>query len=244
MVTIPKESRLYLAYYIEGRGFWTNKWMPFRLTGTPATFTHITAEKLGDILPKLEIELLVDDRGMAGDEFDSMMDCTHQFFARIRKTSLSLSAKKSEFFMTSIIFAGVRVGPGGVQPDNTKLTAVVDWCKLPDLLNLSRFLGLTGYFRDLVKGYAKIAQPLTDLIRGAAIPRNAGKAVYRAALQKIKLANVWGPTQKAAFLSLKKVLTSEPVLKAPRFDGTPFIMTSDGCQDSFGGMLAQNFEET
>ena len=218
--------------------------MPFGLTGAPATFAHVIAEKLGDLLPKLDIELLVDDGGMAGDEFDNMMERTRQFFTRVRESSPLLSAKKSEFFMTNIIFAGARVGPGGVQPDNTKLTAVVNWCEPTDLLNLSRFLGLTGYFRDLVKGYAKIAQPLTDLVRGAAIPRDSGKAAYRAALQRIKLPNVWGSAQQTAFLNLKKALTSEPVLKAPHFDGTPFIVTSDGCQEGFGGMLAQRFEET
>jgi len=133
--------------------------------------------------------------------------------------------------MTEIIFAGSRVGPDGVQPDATKLTAVVDWHQPPDLLNLSRFLGLTGYFRDLVRGYARIAQPLTDLVRNANIPKTAGKAAYRAALSKVKLANMWTPSCKSAFLKLKEVLTSEPVLKAPHFDGTPFIVTSDGCQD-------------
>ena len=51
--------------------------MPFSLTGTPATFAHITAEKLGDLLPKLKIELLVDDGRMVGNDFEDMMDCTH-----------------------------------------------------------------------------------------------------------------------------------------------------------------------
>jgi hypothetical protein len=37
---------------------------------------------------------------------------------------------------------------------------------------------------------------------------------------------------------------SKPVLKAPHFDGTPFIITTDGCMDGFGGMLAQKFTET
>ena len=218
--------------------------MPFRLTSAPATFTHVITEKLGDLLPKLDIELLVDNGGMAGDEFDSMMECTRQFFTRFCESSLSLSVKKSEFFMTNIIFAGTRVGPGSVQPDNTKLTTVVDWCKPPDLLNLSRFLSLTGYFCDLVKGYAKIAQPLTDLVCGAAIPRDSGKAAYHTALQRIKIPNVWGSTQQTTFLGLKKALTSEPVLKAPHFDGTLFIMTSDTCQDGFNGMLAQCFKDT
>ncbi|KIM77262.1 hypothetical protein PILCRDRAFT_76993, partial [Piloderma croceum F 1598] len=143
-----------------------------------------------------------------------------------------------------MIFAGARVGPDGVQADTTKLTAVVDWRQPPHLLNLSSFLGLTGYFRDLIKGYAKIAQPLTDLIRSAAIPKEAGKAAYHAALHKVKLDNVWTESHNNAFLSLKKCLTSDPVLKAPRFDGTPFIVTSDGCKEGFGAMLAQRFTET
>jgi len=243
-VSIPEGSRPYLAYYVEGRGYFTPKRMPFGLTGAPATFAQVTADRLGDLLAKLQIELLVDDGGMAGDDFEDMMARTRQFLQRVRETSLSLSAKKSEFFMTEMIFAGARVGPDGVQVDATKLTAVVDWRQPPHLLNLSSFLGLTGYFRDLIKGYAKIAQPLTDLVRSAVVPKDAGKAAYRAALRKVKLENVWTQSHKNAFLNLKKRLTSDPVLKAPRFDGTPFIVTSDGCKEGFGAMLAQRFTET
>jgi hypothetical protein len=181
---------------------------------------------------------------MAGDDFKDLLDRTRQFFICVRKTRLSLSVKKSEFFMTEIIFTGSVVGPNGVKPDATKITAVVDWCQPPDVLNLSRFLGLMGHFRDLVRGYAKIAQPLTDLVRGVNVPKNAGKTVYRTALQAVKLANIWKPSHTKAFLALKTVLTSEPVLKAPRFDGTPFIVTTDGCMEGFGGMLTQKFTET
>jgi hypothetical protein len=40
---------------------------------------------------------------------------------------------------------------------------------------------------------------------------------------------------------LKKVLTSEPVLHRPHFDGSHFIVTSDGSQDAFGAVLSQRF---
>src|SRR5882762_1075390 len=243
-VTIPASSRPYLAHYVEGRGFFTNKRMPFGLTGAPATFAHIVASKLGDLLPKLAIELLVDDGGMAGDDFNTMLDRTREFFTRVRESSLSLSAKKSEFFLNEIIFAGARVGPNSVQPDGCKLTAVADWLQPPHLLNLSSFLGLMGYFRDLVKGYARLAQPLTDLLHVAGVPKDAGKSAYRAALRRFNLEHTWTSEHRNAFLGLKKALTSEPVLKAPRFDGTPFIVTSDGCQEGFGAMLAQRFTET
>jgi hypothetical protein len=48
--------------------------MPFGLTSASATFEHIVASKLGDLLPKLVIELLVNDSGMVGDDFNTMMD--------------------------------------------------------------------------------------------------------------------------------------------------------------------------
>jgi len=243
-VTIPEESRPYLTFYVEGHGFNTQKRIMFGLTGAPSTFAHVTAEKLGDILAPLELELFVDDGGMAGNEFNEMLDWTRRFFERVWATGLSLSAKKSEFFRSSMIFAGSKVSMDGVQVDEAKLTAVVDWRQPPDLLNLSSFLGLTRFFRDLIKGYACLAQPLSDLLRAAAIPKNAGKAAYCAALWSVKLADHWLATHKKAFLGLKQVLTTQPVLKAPCFDGTPFIVTSDSCKDSFGVVLAQKSIET
>lgn len=218
--------------------------MPSGLTGAPATFSYVITDKLGDLLVKLEIKLLVDDSGMAGDNFEGMMTRTRSFFKHIHETCLSLSTKKSQFFMTEIIFAGACVGPDGVQVDSTKLTAVVDWRQPSDLLNLLSFIGLADYFHDLIKGYARIAQPLTNLIRSADIPKGTGKSVYCAALHKVKLANIWMENHKKAFLGLKKCLTSDLVLQAPQFDGTPFIVTSDGCQEGFSAMLAQRVVET
>ena len=77
---------------------------------------------------------------------------------------MSLSVKKLELFMTEIIFAGLRVRAEEVHTDNTKLTIIIDWYQPPDLLNLLSFLGLAGYFCNLIKGYTKLASPLTDLI--------------------------------------------------------------------------------
>ena len=48
--------------------------------------------------------------------------------------------------MTEATFVGVRVGPTGIKPDLTKLTAIVDWKRPTDLQNLAVFTGLTGYF--------------------------------------------------------------------------------------------------
>jgi hypothetical protein len=48
--------------------------------------------------------------------------------------------------MTEAVFAGAQVGPKGVSPDSSKLTAIVDWPIPEDASHLEGFLGLTSYF--------------------------------------------------------------------------------------------------
>lgn len=55
---------------------------------------------------------------------------------------------------------------------------------------------------------------------------------------------VWKEEHTRAFLRLKKIMIEGPVLKAPKWDGTPFIVTSDGCKEGFGAILAQRFKRT
>ena len=163
-VKIHKESCPYIAFYVEGRVYFWYAKMPFGLTGVPSTFAHMTATHLHNLLTDKVMELFVDDGGTAADSFDDMVMRLCCIFTRVQECKLSLSVAKSQFFMTKAVFTGGRVGPEGVLPDLAKLTAIVDWDKLQDTLNLSSFLGLTSHFQALVKNYVRLEQPLRDLI--------------------------------------------------------------------------------
>lgn len=241
-VAVDPESRPYTAFYVEGRGYFWYKRMPFGLTGAPSTFAHMTATRMHDLIATEIMELFVDDGGTAADTFEEMMEKLGKIFASVRKHNLSLSASKCELFMTTMVFAGASVGPTGVQPDLSKLTAIVNWKTPEDALALAGFLGLTGWFRDLVLGYAKKEQPLRDLLRSVDLPEKYTKTVYRRIMANHKLKDHWNEKHTRAFLSLKAAMTSEPVLKGPKWDGTPFIITTDGCKDAFGAVLTQKFE--
>ena len=243
-VKIHEESRPYVAFYMEGRGYFWYAKMPFRLTGAPSTFAHMTATHLHDLLTDEVMELFVDDGGTAADSFDDMAAKLHCIFTRVRERKLSLSAAKSQFFMMEAVFAGGCIGPKGVLPDLTKLTAIVDWDKPQDALNLTSFLGLTGHFQDLIKDYARLEQPLQDLIRNVDLPPNCSKTTYRKIMARHKLQSIWNAEHDRSFIRLKAVITTEPVLKGPKWDGTPFIVTTDGCKEGFAGVLAQRFKTT
>jgi hypothetical protein len=176
---------------------------------------------------------------LQGTTSNEKMTTLRTVLERICKEDLSLSPQKTSLFMNEVVFAGECVGRQGIRADLTKLTAVVNWPVPQDLLNLNSFTCLTGYFRSLIKDYAVIAQPLTDLCRGVDAPRNKGNGAYRKAMRNMSLVGKWTKELNDAFLNLKLALTSEPVLRSPRYDGTPFVVTTDGCMTGFAGILSQ-----
>jgi transposase InsO family protein len=243
-VALDEKAQPYVVFYVEGRGYFKFKRMPFGLTGAPSTFAEVTANHLGDMIAAEEMELFVDDGGQAGDEFEEMMRRLKKLLQRVRERKLSLSAKKTKLFQPEAVFAGATVSRKGVTPDTTKLTTVVDWPQPADGMELHSFLGLTGHYRDLIKDYAAKEAPLRDLVNeaNARLPKRANKVEWRAVMKRFKLENRWTDTHTRAFLELKRMLTSEPVLRGPKFDGSPFIVTTDGCKEGFAGVLAQDFE--
>jgi hypothetical protein len=236
-----EEIRPYLCFYVEGRGYFTYCKMPMGLTGALSTFSTATGGALRDLVGT-KIQLFVDDGGMVGDNFRAKMDDLRTVFLCVREHKLSLSASKMQFFMTEATFAGNWVGPEGIKPDLTKLTAILDWETPYDLLNLKSFLGLCGHFRGLIKNYARIAQPLTDLERLAKVGGAGSKGEWWRRMWVVELWKQWGEKQQVVFVKLKAALTSEPVLKGLVFNGRPFIVTTDGSKEVFGGMLCQRFD--
>ncbi|THG96055.1 hypothetical protein EW026_g5699 [Hermanssonia centrifuga] len=210
-VTMAEESRPYTCFYVEGRGYFWYAKMPFGLTGAPSTFAQMTAEHLHDLITEGTMELFVDDGGTGGSDFNVKMTNIRRILNRVRERHLSLSAAKLQLFMTNLVFGGASVGPKGVTTDAAKLTAIVDWKRPQNALQLSSFLGVTGHFRDLIRGYSKIEGPLRDILKAAAPPKGSGKSAYRGALTSYTLDKArWGARETEAFIALKTALTSEP----------------------------------
>ncbi|KAG2058759.1 hypothetical protein BDR06DRAFT_843604, partial [Suillus hirtellus] len=55
-----------------------------------------------------------------------------------------------------------------------------------------------------------------------------------------KLKKRWKAEHTIAFLDLKAALVSRPILQAPRYDGSNFVVTSDRCQEGLAAVLSQH----
>ncbi|GFW63671.1 retrovirus-related Pol polyprotein from transposon 17.6 [Trichonephila clavipes] len=88
---------------------------------------------------------------------------------------------------------GHLVSSNGVRPDPDKIKAVRNFPNPKNIRDIRSFLGLCSYFRRFIKGFCYLAEPLQSLLK-------SGVEFH------------WGPEEVEAFNSLKKALTSDPVL--------------------------------
>ena len=154
----------------------------------------------------------MDNGGSASDMFEKGLSNLWIILERVCHEKLSLAPSKLKLFMTEAVFTEVTVGPNGVSPDSTKLTAIVNWPQPGDVSHLKGFLGLAGHFQDLVKGYAKVEKPPCDILQNVNMPKGIGKQKYQNIMKAHKLKDIWTKEHSETFIKLKSMLISKPIL--------------------------------
>ena len=67
-IKMDEEAVPYMAFHVEGQGFYAYLRMPFRLTGTPTTFCEMVVTALDGMIG-MELVNWMDDICMADDDF-------------------------------------------------------------------------------------------------------------------------------------------------------------------------------
>ncbi len=141
-------------------------------------------------------------------------------FQRLRENKLYAKLGKCEFEVTEVDFLGHRIIQEGLKMDDHKVKAILDWEPPKSIPALRSFLGLGSYYRKFIKNFAKIAAPLTNL------------------LKKSTITYEWEGTCDEAFETLKGILVKALVLKLSVFD-KDFEIHSDASDFAIGGVLVQ-----
>jgi hypothetical protein len=134
---------------------------------------------------------------------------------------LKLKPTKCSFADESTTYLGHNISNKGVAPDPSKVAAIrkLDIQLWKSVTDVKAFLGMTGYYRRFIRGYADITRPLTMLLRKD-VPFEINKEVRR------------------AFKRLKDLLVEAPILAYPKHN-LPFVLQVDASNYGMGAVLTQ-----
>ncbi|WVZ52937.1 hypothetical protein U9M48_003936 [Paspalum notatum var. saurae] len=138
---------------------------------------------------------------------------------RLREHKLYAKFSKCAFWLKEVGFLGHILYEKGVAVDPSKVECVLNWKQPKTITEIRSFLGLVGYYRRFTKDFSKNAKPMTSLTN-----KNARYS--------------WSLNCEEAFQSLKRSLTTVPVLAQP--DVTkPFEVYCDASGNGLGCVLMQ-----
>jgi hypothetical protein len=108
----------------------------------------------------------------------------------------------------------------GISTDPSKIEAVTNWPTPKNKRELRSFLGLCSYYRKFIKSFANIASPL-----------------HRLTEKETEF--IWTVQCNGAFLKLKQLLTTAPILAYPIASGR-YTLDTDASEKGIGAVLSQD----
>lgn len=198
--------------------------MPFGLKNAPAIFQRAIDDVLRGQIGRI-CYVYIDDVIVFGNSLDEHLRNLNTVLKLLNDANLKVQLDKSEFLHSEIEFLGYVITSDGIRPNQNKIKVINDYPEPRNIKELRGFLGMVGYYRRFVKDFAKIAKPLTNLLRGERNPSS---------VKKISLSEL----EKQCFHKLKNILSSDDILIYPDYN-RPFILTTDASDFAIGAVLSQ-----
>ncbi|WVZ60291.1 hypothetical protein U9M48_010336, partial [Paspalum notatum var. saurae] len=214
-----REGDIYKTAFVTRYGQYEFTVMPFGLTNAPAYFMNLMNKVFMDGLDKYVI-VFIDDILVYSKTIEEHEEHLRKVLETLRSHQLYAKFSKCEFWLEKISYLGHIITAEGVAVDPEKIKAVMEWPQPTNVSEVRSFIGLAGFYRRFIGGFAKIAQPMT-------------------ALQKKGARFEWTEACEKSFQELKAKLTSTPVLVLPDIH-RDFVIYCDASRQGLGCVLMQD----
>lgn len=192
--------------------------MPFGLTNAPATCQQFVNDTLREYLDVFCCVYL-DDILIYSDDLEKHTKHVKMILNKLQEAGLYVKGEKCEFHTTSTTFLGFIISPTGISMDPAKVKAVQEWETPQSVHDVQCFLGFANFYRRFINGYARICNPLFNLLRKDTVWS-------------------WTPECEKAFAFLRESFCSAPILRhyKPELDT---VLEVDASDSVTGGILSQ-----
>jgi RNase H-like domain found in reverse transcriptase/Reverse transcriptase (RNA-dependent DNA polymerase) len=198
--------------------------MYFGLTNAPPYFQRVLRYDFADVLQKYPKKVFnyMDDFMVATQKslkgLKRHQQICHELLDIMEKQSYFLKLSKCQFEQPKMDVLGWLVEDGNIKIDPAKVAGIAEWPReLKSIKEVQSTLGVLGYQRPFIQGFAHIAKPLMELM-------------------KKEKPFKWTQECTAALGELINIVTSELVLACPDLD-KPFELEVDASAYAVGTIL-------
>ncbi|KAJ1044320.1 hypothetical protein NDA10_000949 [Ustilago hordei] len=198
--------------------------MPFGLANAPAHFQSFINDIFRDIIG-IYVVVYLDDFLIFSDTEEAHVRHVTEVLTRLRSNRLFAKLSKCEFHTKTVEFLGYIIKPMGIEMDPEKVRTVKEWPMPESIHDIQRFLGFANFYRRFIAHFARIAKPLTALVKP---------------IERFKEFELPEEAQQA-FHKLIQAFTSAGVLQ--HFDyHLPTRLETDASDFAIAGVLKQEHE--
>ena len=223
-----KEGDQHKAAFKTKYGLYEPNIMFFGLTNSLATFQAMMDHILQPWAEKWELEDVkgswyMDDVLVASRNKEKHRQATHELLDILEANDLFLKPEKCVWEQPRVDYLGLILEEGVMHMDPAKIAGIATWPTPTSVKQVRSFLGFCNFYRPFIYQFSHIARPLNELTRK-------------------DTPWTWEERQQEAFETLRKRITSEPVLKQPQLD-QQFKVEVDASGYAIGVVLMQRDEK-
>ncbi len=139
--------------------------MPFGLSNAPASFQGYINKILAEKLDIFFIVYLDDILIYTEDPGQPNLNAVCWVLEQLRKHGFFANLKKCRFHQDEVRFLGFMMSSQGIRMEEERIEAVRAWAKPKSVRDIEVFLGFVKFYWRFIKGFSKIAAPLTSMLR-------------------------------------------------------------------------------
>eukprot|EP00112_Aurelia_sp_Birch-Aquarium-sp1_P026204 Seg914.4 transcript_id=Seg914.4/GoldUCD/mRNA.D3Y31 product="Retrovirus-related Pol polyprotein from transposon 17.6" pseudo=true protein_id=Seg914.4/GoldUCD/D3Y31 len=164
---LSEEDREKTAFSVP-RGKFEFNVTPYGLCNAGASYQRLMDICLSG-LPADRVLAYMDDIVIFTPNFDAHLHQLKTVFTRLLSAGITLKASKCVIAHWKVEFLGYESSADGIQPQQRLTEAIRNFPCPTSKKELKRFLGLAGFYRQFIQGFAEISKPLNRLTNDAVV---------------------------------------------------------------------------
>lgn len=218
-VEVHENSRKYLTINTH-KGLFSYNRLPFGIKVAPTLFQQI----METMISGLEgTAAYIDDIIVSGKTAEEHQQNLLNVLQRIREFGFHLKIQKCKFNLPEIKYLGNIINQHGIQPDPTRIEAVIHMPSPHDISTLRSYLGAINYYGKFVRNMHELRKPFDQLLK-----------------KNVKWK--WSSECQQSFDKFKEILQSNLLLTHYNPE-LPIVVAADASNSGIGSCIFHKFQD-